>query len=223
MTDPAQLNLREPEKCDWDNLGASSTYVGPPDVLDAQEKPITFQGVIQDVKAGADKEGYLEFLLDPVKLVKTPTGRHDGYEIRFTRVGVAPFTKLDPSTGERKPIKGNPNKAAQALRSTGLQAKPQTNAEYAASFDRVKGKAALFTADWEAYNKDTGERVRGYKAFPIDPERPGQRKAILRKGDIYNVVDSKGNPTGETKVVESDVLFANLKVKFFQDPTRQRG
>jgi hypothetical protein len=222
MTDTAQLNLREPEKVDWENLGASSTFIAPPPALDENDKTITYQGVIGDIKAEADRDGYLQFLLDPVKLVKTPTGRHDGYEIRFTRVSVAPFTKANPD-GTRTPMKGNPNAAAKALKSTGLQAKPQTNAEYSASFDRAKGKAALFTIDWEAYNKDTGERVRGYKAFPIDPERPGQRKAILRKGDVYNVLDSKGQPTGETKTVESEILFANAKVKFFQDPTRQRG
>jgi hypothetical protein len=223
MTDTAQLNLREPAKVDWDNLGNSSTFLPPPPALDENDKPITYQGIVADVKTEADRDGYLQFVLDPVKLVKTPTGKHDGYEIRFTRASVAPFTKLNPSTGEREPMKGNPNAAAKFLKSTGLQAKPQTNSEYQASAERVKGKPALFTIDWEAYNKDTGERVKGFKAFPIDPERPGQRKAILRKGDVYNVLDSKGQPTNEVKTVESEILFANAKVKFFQDPTRQRG
>ena len=219
MTDTAQLNLREPEQVDWDNLGATSTYAPPPPALDASMKPITYQGIAKEIKVEADKEGYLQFMIDPVVLKGNGA---DGTQVRFTRASAAPFTKKGEN-GERIPIKGNPNKAAQFLRSAGLTVKPQTNAEYIASAERVKNRPFHFTIDWEAYNKDTGESVRGYLAFPEDPERPGQRKSILRRGDIYNVLDSKGKPTGEVKTVESEILFANARVKFFQDPTRQRG
>jgi hypothetical protein len=81
------------------------------------------------------------------------------------------------------------------------------------------GKTFSFTVQWEAYNKDTGERVRGMINFPDDPDRPGQKKSILKKGDIYTVRDKAGNII-ETKQVESDVLFANARLRYFQDPSK---
>jgi hypothetical protein len=220
MTDIAQTNLREPAKVDWENYNAGgSSYMAPPPSLDDNGKAIVYRGVTTPKVDGADRDGYLQFLLDPIKISQ---GDHKGYEIRFTRASVAPFTKPN-AEGVREPIKGNPNQAANFLRSCGLQVKPQTNSEYIASATRAAGKEFSFTTDWEAYNKDTGERVKGFLAFPLDDQRPGMRKTILKKGDLYNVVDSKGKPTGEQKVVESEVLFANARLKFFQDPTRQRG
>lgn len=221
MTDTAQLNLREPAQVDWDNYNAGgSTYTPPPPVLDASGKPITYFGVAEIKADGGDREGYLTFLLDPIKIVKS--GSADGYTLRFTRASVAPFTKKDPNTGERVPIKGNPNAVGNFLRACGLTVKPQTNSEYTAAMSRAAGKVFPFTIEWEAYNKDTGERVKGYKAFPEDPERPGQRKSILKQGDFYNVLDNKGNVL-EVKQVESEVLFANARLRFFQDPSRTRG
>jgi hypothetical protein len=218
MTDIAQTNLREAPQVNWDNYNAGGGYTPPPPALDEAGRPIVYTGVASPKADGADRDGYLQFLLDPVKITK---GDHKGYELRFTRASVAPFTKPD-ADGVRQPMKGNPNAAANFLRSCGLAAKPQTNSEYIASMQRAAGKEFTFTIDWEAYNKDTGERVKGFLAFPLDQERPGQRKTILKKGDTYNVVDRKGNIL-ETKLVESDVLFANARVKFFQDPTKQRG
>jgi hypothetical protein len=204
--DTAQLNLREPEQTDWDAKG--STYAPPPPVRGSDGKPIIFYGVVKDVKETDPDDGYLNYILDPITLVRS--GQYDGTQIRFTRASVKPFQR----NGE--PLKGNPNKVANFLRSVGGQLRPQTNADYRAAVKASVGKPFPFIGEWEAYNKDTQEAIRGFLSFPEDPERPGQRKSILKKGDVYNELDAKGNIIGE-KVVQSEILFANLKLKYFQD------
>ncbi len=210
MNDIAQVNLKEPEQVDWDALASGSSYVAPPPALDANGNPIVYFGVTEPKETDPD-EGYLNYLFDPIKL--TRSGGYDGYTLRFTRASTRPFQK----NGE--PIKGNPNKLANFLRATGLAVKPQTNADYRAAVQATKGRPFPFTVDWEAYNKDTGEKIKGYLSFPLDPERPGQRKSILKQGDTYQEVDRKGNVLG-VKRVESEILFANARLLFFRDPSR---
>lgn len=210
MNDIAQIGLKEPEVTDWDALASGSSYVAPPPALDANGAPIVYYGTTEASETEPDN-GYLNYLLDPIKLTRSES--HNGYTIRFTRASVRPFEKAG------QPIKGNPNKLANFLRATGLPARPQTNSDYRAAVAATKGRVFPFTIDWEAYNKDTGERVKGYLAFPLDSERPGQRKSILKQGDTYNEVDAKGNIIG-VKQVQSEVLFANARLKFFRDPSR---
>jgi hypothetical protein len=215
--DIAQQNLREPEQVDWDNAFSGSKYQAPPPALGPDGKPITYFGTLKEVKQADPDQGYLQFQMD-LNLVRS--GSHDGTRLR-TWVSTRPFMKRNRETGELEPIKGNPNSLAKFLRAAGLQAKPQTNAEYAASVKAVNGKAIGFTIDWEARNKDTGEIIRGYKSFPVDPAT-GVAKSILKKGDTYNEVDSQGNIVG-VKVVESEILFANPRIKYFQDATPKVG
>lgn len=214
--DMAQTNLQEPAKVDWDNYNSGSKYQAPPPALGPDGKAITYYGVAAEVKEDQPDKGFLQFILDPIKIVRS--GSHDGYAIRFTRASVRPFTKKNKETGEEEAVKGNPNKLANFLRAVGLQVKPQTNADYRASVKAAAGRTFPFTVDWEAYNKDTGERVRGYLSFPEDPERPGQRKSILKAGDVITERDNKGNITG-TRQVTSEVLFANARLRYFQDAT----
>lgn len=220
MSDTAQMNLREPEQVDWDNYNSGSKFAPPPPALDANGKPIVYYGVVGEAKEDEPDRGFLSFLLDPIKIVRSGNGA-DGYSIRFTRASVRPFTKKDAS-GEEVPVKGNPNKLANFLRAVGLQVKPQTNSDYRAAVKAASGRTFPFTIDWEAYNKDTGERVKGYLSFPEDPERPGQRKAILKAGDVVTERDNKGVITG-TRTVQSEVLFANARLRYFQDATPKVG
>lgn len=215
MSDIAQQNLTEPAQVDWANYGKSG-YQPPPPALDENGKPIVYQGkaaIAKDEPDTGELGTFLQFKLDPLTIIG-PVG--NGYEIKFTRASTRPYTVLQPD-GTRKAKKGNPNRLADYLRAAGATAKPQLNSEYEAAVNLVKSKPISFTIDWEAYNKETGERVRGYNAFPEDTERPGQRKAILKAGDVVNVLDSKGQPTGEVQVVKSEVLFANAKLRFFRD------
>ena len=212
--DTAQIGLKEPEQTDWNSAYNSSKYQAPPPAIGPDGKPIIYRGVVGKVETTSPDQGYLNILLDPIKIVKS--GSFDGQEIRFTRVSTRPFMRRNNDTGELEPLKGNPNALGKFLRGAGLSAKPQTNAEYMAAAKMVSGKEVAFTIDWEAYNKDTGERIRGYASFPDDPERPGQKKSILKRGDVIVLRDGQGNVT-ETKKVESEVLFANARLKYFQD------
>jgi hypothetical protein len=217
--DTAQMNLREPDKTDWDNYNAGSKFMAPPPALDEAGNMIVYTGVIEGIKEEAnqyavDKEGnaYLNYTFDPIRLVGA--GVYDGYTIRFTSASLKPFEK----NGE--PIKGNPSKLGNALRSAGMTSKPQTNAEWRAAVNQLKGKKVMFTIDWEAKNKEAGEVVKGFLAFPTDPDRPGTRKAILKAGDTVTERDNKGNVLGH-QTISSEVMFANARLKFFKDPPNQ--
>lgn len=213
MNDLAQTGLKEPEKLDWDSAFSGSKYQAPPPAMGPDGKPIVYHGMVAEAKQTEADQGYLNYQID-LKFVRA--GEYDGRPIR-TWASTRPFMKRGQS-GDLEPIKGNPNALAKFLRGAGLQAKPQTNNEYVASVKAVNGKAIPFTIDWEAKNKDTGEVVRGYLNFPEDPERPGQRKSILKTGDVVTERDNKGNIIG-TRTVTSDVLFANPRLKYFQDAT----
>lgn len=213
MNDMAQTGLREPEQLDWDTAFKGSTYSAPPPAVGADGKPIVYYGQVIEAKESNPDQGYLNYQVD-LKLTKA--GQYDGTRVR-TWVSARPFMKRN-AAGELEPIKGNPNSLAKFLRSAGLQAKPQTNSEYAASVKAVNGKALPFTIDWVAKNKDTGENVRGFANFPDDLERPGQKKSILRAGDVVTERDNKGVITG-TRIITSEIMFANAQLRYFQDAT----
>lgn len=208
----ASMNYKQPDQVDWSNFNPPSKFVAPPVPLDAKGNPIVFQGTLpKECKTEEDKDGYMQFVVDPITL-------KNGYEIRFTRASTKLFERK-MANGEVK--KQNANKIGTLLKSASIQARPQTNEEYIAAVKAAGGRTAHFTIDWSAYNKDNGESVDGYLAFPEDPERPGQRKAILKQGDTYHVVDRKGNII-ETKTVISEVLFANARIRYFVDPARKQ-
>ncbi len=213
MNDIAQTGLKEPEKLDWDSAFSGSKYQAPAPAFGPDGKPIVYYGQVATATQTEADQGYLNYQID-LKLVRA--GEYDGRPLR-TWASTRPFAKKN-ADGVLEPIKGNPNALAKFLRGAGLQAKPQSNSEYIASVKAVNGKAIPFTIDWEAKNKDTGEVVRGYLNFPEDPDRPGQRKSILKAGDTVTERDSKGNIIG-TRTVESEVLFANMRLKYFQDQT----
>lgn len=197
MADTNQMSLREPEQTDWDKVGGSK-YTAPPPAKDTTGRYIIYTGQLPSKipTDQTDDDGYRVYLLDPVKLVKNGNGI-DGVEIRFARVGLRPF-------------KNGNNSAALLIKAAGVGAKPQKTAEYDKAVQMVAGKVAPFTIDWEARDKNSGELVRGYDNFPEDPLRPGFKKAVLKAGDTYR------DANGEEQVVQSDVLFANARIRFFE-------
>jgi len=222
MNDIAQVKLAEPAQVDWDNYGKGSAYIPPPPAVDASGKLIPYYAVVEKAVEKAseyavDDEGnfFLNFALDPFKITE---GEAKGYTLKFVEVSTKPFTKSGPDN-TRIPIKGNPNQLANYLRACGLTAKPQTNDQYRAAVKASLNKRFAFVGDWEARNKDTGEIIKGYINFPDDPDRPGQKKTILKQGDFYQVRDRNGSVT-DTRRVEAEVMFANFKFKYFNDPTR---
>lgn len=217
--DTAGINLKEPDQIDWANYNPGGKYQAPPPAVGVDGKPAVYYGTAPQFKTGPDgrllneevtDEGLLQVIIDPIKITKS--GSADGYEIRFTRASVRQFTGKD---GKPK----NASMLGNYLRAAGVTAKPQKNQEYRSAVVMTSGKIFPFTVDWFAKNKETGEVVRGYNNFPVDPAT-GQRKAILKAGDTYTVTDKTGSVI-ETKTVQSDVLFANAQLKYFIDPNRR--
>lgn len=196
----AGVGLKEPEQVDWEKIGAGSTYVPPPQAKGVDGKYTTFFGQLPQVKVSNEDvtdDGYRFYQFDPIKIVQSKQTGVDGYQIRFSRTSLKPF-------------KNGSNSTAILLKAAGVAAKPQKTSEYDSAIKLVSGKVVPLTIEWVARNKDTGEQVRGYDNFPDDPQRPGQKKSILKKGDTYK------NADGETVTVESDVLFANAQLRFFE-------
>jgi len=197
MADTSGLTLQEPTQVDWDNLNAGGKYQAPPAAIGADGKSIVYNGQLPTtITAEQDDEGFRNYLLDPIKLVKNGQGI-DGYELRFARVGL-------------KPWKNGKNGTALLLKGAGVTAKPQLTKEYDAAMQLIKGRVVPLTIDWEARNKETGESVRGYANFPDNPAFPGTKKSILKMGDTYTDKD------GQVQTVKSEVLFANARLRFFE-------
>lgn len=210
MNDIAQYNLAKVPQVDWENYGKQT--IAPPDALDAGGKPIVYFGVAEAATEQEPVDGYLSYLVDPIVLVGGATG--NGYQIRFTRVNARPYGSGSPAG----PKKGNPNKLADFLRSTGLQAKPINEDQFRACVQQVVNlkRQFGFTIDWYAKDKQTGEVVKGFNAFPVGPD--GKRKWVLHAGDVINTLDAKGQPTGATTVLKAETVFANAELKYFRDP-----
>ena len=196
MSDVNQLGLKEPSQVDWDKVGGSN-YQPPPKAKNGG-KFVTYFGQLPSTieTTEQDDDGYRQYVLDPIKLVKNGNGV-DGYTIRFARVGLKPWSN------------GN-NGTALLLKAAGVTTKPQKTAEYDTAIKGIKGRVVPFTLDWQARNKETGETVRGYDNFPDDPTRPGEKKTILKAGDTYR------DENGAEQLVKSEVLFANAQLRFFE-------
>ena len=207
MGETAQMDLKDPQPSDWDQFHKESKgskyQVPPPATKDGRE--VVYYGQLPtqfpDEFLG-DYNEYRKYTLcsreAPIKLVRNGNGA-DGYLI--TR---PPFVSLSP-------WKNGYNGAMGLLKSAGSAAKPQTTAQYDAAVRQTAGKVASFTIDWQAYDKETADEVKGYGNFPNDPERPGQKKAILVAGDVL--------PNGE--VVRAAKLFARAEIKFFRTANKK--
>ena len=218
MSDIAQLNFTEPGKTDWDNYGKSG-WVAPPPAKGADGKYIVYNGVaksiaVEEAYPEKDEAGQTYLTLQLNDLTIADPGKYQGYELKFAKAGRRPATRM--VNGQRVPRKDGSSRLGDWLRSTGMQAKPQTNEEYFAAAKQAasQNRKFSFTIEWEAKNKDTGETIKGYDAFPDDPDYPGQKKAILKEGDYYNELGPDGKIVG-VKKVQSETLFANARVRYF--------
>lgn len=197
----ATTNLKEPDQLDWDKAHKSSSWTPPPPAKDANGTYIVYTAVLPrdlgaETRRGMTNEGYRKFEFGPLTL---ELGAGRTAEIRFFSQSLKQFMKKDGT-----PM--NMNGVAKVLRAAGFTGKPQRNTEYERAVGSISGRKIQVTIEWEARDRDSGEEVRGYDLFPDDPERPGQKKAILRKGDKL----------ADGTEVRSEVLFANPRVRFVE-------
>lgn len=222
MSDISQLNFTEPGQTDWDNYGKSG-WTPPPPAKGPDGQYIVYTGVaksigIEEAYPEKDDNGQTYLTLQLNDLTIADPGKYQGYELKFTKAGRKPYTSVGPD-GKRVPKKGNPSRLGDYLRSAGSQGKPQTNPEYLATAKQAAGRKFQFSIEWEAKDKDTGEQIKGYDAFPDDPINGG-KKAILKEGDFYNELGADNKPTGNQKKVQAKTLFANARVRFFVTPKK---
>lgn len=210
MANTSGVNLREPEQMNWDNYNPASKYVPPPPCKGVDGKNLVYTAQVPTaIEQEVTDEGLRQYLLDPLTIKGNGV---DNYQIRFYRVNVKKFER------NGKPI--DASSAGNLIRACGIIAKPQKNSEYDATLNATKGKVFQCVLDWTAFNKDTGDDIKGYDNFPDDPERPGFKKSILKAGDTYTVRDRKGNVI-DTKTVQAEVLFANARIRYTIDPLRK--
>jgi hypothetical protein len=187
---------------DWDNHNPSSRYTPPPPAQSPDGQWIIYTGTLpaklnDPARFGATPEGYRSYEFGPVTIALAG-GKN--YEIKYFTQSVKKF--VNRKTQEAMNVSG----VSKVLKAAGFAGKPQQNKEYDAAVGAIGGRKIQFTIDWRARNKDNGEEVKGYENFPLDPDRPGFRKAILKAGDLL--------PNGE--MVKSEVLFANAQVRFVE-------
>lgn len=198
------MNLKEPNQTDWDAVSKGTTYTPPPPAQDATGKFIPYiatlpqsAGSINPDQPTTD-EGYRRYEHGPLKL-------QDGTEIRFYSTTLKPF--INKKTGEPN----GKNSTALLLKGAGVTAKPQSTTQYDEAIKLVRGRKVPVTINWRAKDKDSGFTVDEFSLFPFDPDRPGQRKSILKNGDMLT----------DGRVVPCEVLFANAQIRFIEDPTRK--
>lgn len=202
MSTNATTQLREPDQIDWEKHNSQSTYVPPPPAKDASGNYIIYQAKLpanmrEKTRYGVTDEGLRSYELGPLTLT-LPNGK--ATEIRFYTVNVRQFKNR--KTGE--PI--NMSSASKVLKAAGVAQKPNSNKDYDLAFASIGGRNIPITIEWKARNKDTGEVIDGYDNFPDDPERPGQKLAVVKAGTTL--------PDGT--VTQAEVLFANAKVRFVE-------
>lgn len=203
-----QTALNTPEPMDWTNYHIGGKFRRPPNPFGPDGKYLTYYATVpQDIKVEVTKAGDRCYLFDPLALVRSGP-EADGYQLRFSRASVKKFVNRRTREPMEASMVGN------YLRAAGVKLKPQTIPEYDAAVNATRGHIIPLNIDWVGKDKETGIRVRGYKNFPDDPERPGQKKAILSKGDAFIDED------GAAQTFTGEVLFANAELKYFVDPTR---
>jgi hypothetical protein len=149
-------NLQNPEPIDWANYKdpGESSYTRPPVPVDKDNKRIVFEGVLPPGFTYKANNGILLVTVDPIQI------KGMGYKIRFTTVSAKNFVRDNGTSSSF---------LANFVRAVDKTARPQTAQDYIRVVDGFARKTFKFTADWEAYDKESGTTIcKGYANFPLD-------------------------------------------------------
>ncbi len=190
-------SLKNPDPIDWSTYKAPTgegTWVKPPIPEDKEGKKVIFEGILPPGFTYDSKDGNLIVKVDPITLKGSP------YQLRFTSISGKAFQS---SYGDKAMV----SFLANFVRSVDKTVRPQTAQDYIKAIEGFARRPFKFTADWEAYDKDTQTTVaKGYKNFPLDPK---VNDGYTRLPFVELVVKPA---EGDTPAVTRRV-FANLKVK----------
>jgi len=175
-TDPIDLDVYPETKDKTFGIPPRGEYV----VMAPDEFP--------DEAFGATAQNYLKAQVDPT--IVGPT--NEGYTIRFTRLSAKPWerdgvimsqiSQYLQACGFKGACPGDPSGLVDAIRQT------------AGTTYKVYG-------DWRAYNKRTGQEIKGMKNFPLLPN--GEHQAWV---DDEEDLDEQGRPKR---------IWANFEVRRF--------
>lgn len=173
MADISGLNLVAPDRIEGPYQEQGEYTPPPPAGVYVVQAPdtIVFSG---------DKNGKLQCKNLKLRIVDGQEGA--GYTI---------FAYLGTATSKFR----NGNTACDYLRAHGIDIVPEENQQYADLIESTQGRTFQVSADWEFYNSDTDETIKGMDKAPLNPD--GTRSFRLK--------DPK---TGKE-------LLANLRVKRF--------
>lgn len=162
MADVAQMNLREPDTFDFDSYqdgGGSGKSFTPPD----EGKYIGRIPMLTDENLKWTAAGYrkLEFDFDIIDAAPRADGTQP--QVRYASFSAKKYSNREGS------------QLLDLFRSVGVDARPKSWEEYDAICKQLSGRTFQFQLQWEAYNKDSDENVRGQDNFPPDPNNPGKR------------------------------------------------
>jgi hypothetical protein len=192
--------LQNPEPIDWSTYKApgESSYVRPPVPVDKEGKRLTFEGILPPVFTyEANPAGELVVSADPIVL------KGSDYKIRFTKISGKQFVR---DNGAKSSFLAN------FVKAVSKDARPQTWQDYMRLIDTFGRRPFKFTADWEAYDKETQTTVaKGYKNFPLDKK---VNDGFTRTPWVNVAPDGKvlGDDATEEQLKKSRRVFANLKV-----------
>lgn len=170
MADVAQVSLIEPEQIDFDKYqdGGGGNYTPPAEGKYVGKAPVIKDDGTLNLSDTNDftvtQEGYLSVRLDPIELLDSSA---KGYKVRFTKLSAKKYKNREGS------------QMLDFLRSCGIAARPKSNAELRAALKMASGRTFTFGLQWEAYNKDTKERTRGWDNFPPNPQNPAEKLPYL--------------------------------------------
>jgi hypothetical protein len=151
------MSMKELDPIDFDNYddGGPKDYAPP-----AEGKYFAQAPIITDESFSKTQEGYGKVEISPIKILDPAA---NGYEVKFTRLSFKKYAKRE----------GSP--AIDFLRACGIVARPKTNDELKQLLKSASGRKFQFGLQWEAYNKDSKESIKGQANFPPDPQDATKR------------------------------------------------
>lgn len=193
MADVAMLALCEPEQIDFDNYqdgGESKSFAPPVEGRYTAKAPIFKDdgtNVISPTNDfGTTQANRMKVRIDPIEMVGVD------YKLKFHSLSIKKYANREG------------NQILDFLRACGIPVRPKTNQEYREAVKMASGRPFQFGLVWEAWNRDTGETLKGMANFPDDEQNPTKKQPWI--ADPSGAEDDKGRPKR---------IWANGKVKYY--------
>ena len=167
MTDINSLDLKEPETSYWDDYEDPKSGGSGSALLPKGEY------LVQIVPGSMDFQADKQRNLVAVTTLRVLDGPEAGKEVRFQRFSVRPYPYRRGS------------EAGDLLRVVRPGVTPRSNTEWEQALRGCEGMPFKAYGDWEAYDKQTGQSLKGMENFPVGSD--GERIGVVVKADPQGV------------------------------------